>query len=210
MKSPSLLTNGPKSAALTVVLAHGAGAPMDSPFMAYFAEGLAKAKYRVVRFEFPYMAARRDDDKKRPPDRQPVLLETWQAVIAKLAPGPLVIGGKSMGGRMASLIAADAPPSHVKGLVCLGYPFYGAGRKDKPRIDHLKQIKLPTLICQGTRDPMGDREAISGLTLPRNIRVAWAEDGNHDLSPRKASGRTQAQNWQDALDAVTAFLARLA
>src|ERR1700748_395619 len=111
-----LLTNGPKKASLTIALAHGAGAPMDSPFMDYFAEGLGKAGYRVVRFEFPYMAARRKDGKKRPPDRQPVLLETWQAVIDALT-GPLVIGGKSMGGRMASLIAATTPSSHVKGLV---------------------------------------------------------------------------------------------
>jgi predicted alpha/beta-hydrolase family hydrolase len=122
----------------------------------------------------------------------------------------LVIGGKSMGGRMASLIAA-APDhaAHVQGLLCLGYPFYGAGRKDKPRIDHLMDLKLPTLICQGTRDPMGDRDAIGRLKFPPQLRIHWAEDGNHDLSPRKASGRTQAQNWTEALDAATAFLSGL-
>ena len=210
MIAPHFLHNGPTDARLTVALGHGAGAPMDSPFMSYFAQGLA-AKYRVVRFEFPYMAARRKDGKVRPPDRAPVLLDTWQAVIAERAPGPLVIGGKSMGGRMASLIAAEpGHAAHVRGLLCLGYPFYGAGRKDKPRIDHLMEIKLPTLICQGTRDPMGDHAAISKLHFPRNLHIHWAEDGNHDLCPRKASGRTPDENWREALDAAMAFLSRLA
>jgi dienelactone hydrolase len=111
-----MLISGPKSAPLTVVLAHGAGAPMDTPFMTFFAEGLAKAGYRAVRFEFPYMAARRKTGAKKPPDRQPVLLETWRSVIAEWGSERLVIGGKSMGGRMASLIADDA---NVQGLVCL-------------------------------------------------------------------------------------------
>jgi len=205
-----LLFNGPKKAALTIALAHGAGAPMDAAFMNFFAEGLGEAGYRIARFEFPYMAGRRKDGKKRPPDRQPLLLETWQSVIAALAPAPLVIGGKSMGGRMASLIAAGPDvPGHVKGLVCLGYPFYGAGRKDKPRTEHLKALPLPTLICQGTRDPMGDRDTVKKLTLSRHIRIHWAEDGDHDLKPRKASGRTADENWREALDAVTVFLSRL-
>ncbi len=204
-----LLYNGPKRAKLTVALAHGAGAPMDTPFMTFFAEGIAEAGYRVARFEFPYMAARRSEGRKKPPDRAPVLLQTWRDVIAEID-GPVVIGGKSMGGRMASLIAADNPPEAVRGLVCLGYPFYGAGRKDKPRTEHLAAIKVPTLICQGTRDPMGDREAVTALTLRRNIRVTWAEDGDHDLKPRKASGRTADDNWRQALDAITALLPRWA
>ncbi|TAL02977.1 MAG: alpha/beta fold hydrolase [Rhodospirillaceae bacterium] len=206
-----LLFNGPKKSSLTIVLAHGAGAPMDTAFMTFFAEGLGNAGYRVARFEFPYMASRRTDGRKRPPDRQPVLLQSWQAVIEKLAPAPLVIGGKSMGGRMASLIAADPEcPAHVRGLVCLGYPFYGAGRKDKPRTAHLATLSQPTLICQGTRDPMGDRDSVTALKLSHAIKVHWCEDGNHDLVPRKASGRTTEQNWQGALDAGIAFLARLA
>jgi len=201
----SLLTNGPKKAPLTIVLAHGAGAPMDSPFMDYFAQGLGKAGSRVVRFEFPYMAARRTDGKKKPPDRQALLLDTWRAVIAECDTEDLVIGGKSMGGRMASLIADDVK---VKGLICLGYPFYGAGNKDKPRTAHLETLKTPTLICQGTRDPMGDKPTVTELNLSKKIRLHWAEDGNHDLSPRKASGRTADQNWREALDAIAAFLAR--
>ena len=196
---PKLLFNGPKSAPLTVALAHGAGAPMDTPLMTFFAEGLAKHGFRVARFEFPYMAVRRKDGKKKPPDRQPVLLDTWHAVIEEIGADKLVIGGKSMGGRMASLIADDAG---VRGLLCLGYPFYSAGRKDKPRTEHLTKLKTRTLICQGTRDPIGDRAAVSALTLSKKIHLNWAEDGDHDLKPRKASGLTHDQNLTAALDAA--------
>lgn len=180
---------------------------MDTPFMTFFAEGLAKHGYRVARFEFPYMAARRTDGKRKPPDRQPILLDTWRAVIAEIGASSLVIGGKSMGGRMASLIADEAK---VRGLLCLGYPFYGAGRKDKPRTEHLKTLKTPTLICQGTRDPMGDHDSVTALTLSKKIRIHWAPDGDHDLKPRKASGVTHDQNLTAALDAAAAFLAGLA
>ena len=175
--------------------------------MTFFAEGLAARGFRVARFEFPYMAVRRDTGKRKPPDRQPVLLETWRTVIDEIGADNLIIGGKSMGGRMASLIADQAK---VRGLLCLGYPFYGAGRKDKPRTDHLKTLKTPTLICQGTRDPMGDREAVSALTLSKKIRIHWAEDGDHDLKPRKASGLTHDQNLTAALDAAASFLSALA
>ncbi len=178
--------------------------------MTFFAEGLAEHGYRVARFEFPYMAARRESGKRKPPDRQPVLLDTWRAVIAELGADQLVIGGKSMGGRMASLIADEMK---VKGLLCLGYPFYGAGRKDKPRTEHLVGLKTPTLICQGTRDPLngpgGDREAVSALKLSKKIRIHWAEDGDHDLKPRKASGLTHDQNLGSALDVAASFLAGL-
>ncbi len=202
-----VLTSGPKTAPLTVALAHGAGAPMDTPFMTFFADGLASAGYRTVRFEFPYMAARRESGARKPPDRQPVLLDTWRSVIGEYGTDNLVIGGKSMGGRMASLIADEAG---VRGLVCLGYPFYGAGRKDKPRIEHLLSLRTRTLICQGERDPMGDRPSVSALRLSKSIKVHWLPDGDHDLKPRKASGHTHAENLTDALDAMRAFLAALA
>jgi len=203
---PELLWNGPKSAKRTIALAHGAGAPMDTAFMTFFAEGLAAHGYQVARFEFPYMAARRASGKRKPPDRQPVLHDTWRAVIDEIGVSRLIIGGKSMGGRMASLIADEAG---VRGLLCLGYPFYGAGRKDKPRTAHLETLKTPTLICQGTRDPMGDREAVTALSLSPQVRIHWAEDGDHDLKPRRASGLTHDKNLTAALDAAAEFLAAL-
>lgn len=199
-----LLEDGPADAPLTIVLAHGAGAAMDTPFMTTIAEALAGHGWRVVRFEFPYMAGRRTGGSRRPPDRQPVLLDTWRAVIADLGdPARLVIGGKSMGGRMASLIADEAG---VAGLVCLGYPFHPPGKPDRLRTEHLETLRTPTLICQGTRDTMGGRDLVNGLTLSPAIRVAWAEDGDHSLKPRKASGRTEVQNLKEAAEAMNRFV----
>ncbi|MBX7198194.1 MAG: alpha/beta hydrolase [Rhodospirillaceae bacterium] len=204
--TPDMLWNGPARAALTVVLAHGAGAPMDTPFMTFFAEGLAERGFGVGRFEFPYMAARRTG-KRKPPDREPMLLDCWRNATAGLK-SPFVIGGKSMGGRMASLIADDVGAA---GLLCLGYPFVGMGGKENPkRTAHLAVLKTPALICQGTRDPMGNKSFVTALPLSRKIRLSWAEDGDHDLKPRKASGLTHAENLAAALDAAGRFLEPLA
>jgi len=200
---PELLIDGPRRAELTLALAHGAGAPMDSRFMTAIARGIAAAGIRVVRFEFPYMAVRRAGGGKRPPDCQPVLLDCWRRVIGHLGPERLAIGGKSMGGRMASLIADE---TGVRALVCLGYPFHAPGKADRPRTAHLGELKTPTLICQGTRDAMGGRESVAGYRLSPAIRIHWLEDGNHDLVPRKASGRTGGENWAEAIAAMTGFL----
>ena len=202
-----MLWTGPDRARLTVVMAHGAGAPMDTPFMTFFAEGLAAHGLRVGRFEFPYMALRRVTGQKKPPDRAPVLEAAWRAAVADLDPRRLVIGGKSMGGRIASHVADDVG---ARGLICLGYPFFGMGRKDKPRVAHLQGLQTPTLICQGERDALGDRAAVEQLPLSRAIRLAWLPDGDHDLKPRKASGRTHPQNLAAALDAIKDFLDQLA
>jgi hypothetical protein len=153
------------------------------------------------------MAGRRDTGKKRPPDRQPVLLDTWRAVVAELgARKHLVIGGKSMGGRMASLIADEVGAA---GLVCLGYPFHAPGKPDKPRTEHLADLKTPTLIVQGTRDPFGTRDDVAGYTLSKKIEFHWSEDGDHNLKPRKASGRTEEQNWAEAIEAVAKWVKTL-
>ncbi len=206
-KVTGIILDGPASAPLTLALAHGAGAPMDSDFMAAFADGLAGRGWRVARFEFPYMAARRKDGRKRPPDRQPVLLATWWRVIEALGPGPLAIGGKSLGGRMASLIADK---SRVVGLVCLGYPFHPPGKPESLRTAHLEGLETPALICQGTRDGLGNALQVSGYRLSPAIRFHWAEDGDHSLVPRKASGRSAEQSWAEAVDAIDAFLNELA
>jgi predicted alpha/beta-hydrolase family hydrolase len=205
------LFDGDEGAPLTVALAHGAGAPMDSPFMASFAEGLANRGYRVARFEFPYMAAQRAGGGKRPPDRPSVLIETWRNVIAKLGselgPERLVIGGKSLGGRIASMIADDAG---VRGLICLGYPFHPPGKQAEAahqRIAHLRQLRTQALIVQGTRDPFGSPEEVSGYGLSPAIAVHWLEDGDHGFVPRKGSGRTPEQNLEEALQAIAGFLA---
>ncbi|GLQ07983.1 alpha/beta fold hydrolase [Sneathiella chinensis] len=201
------LENGSGQDGYRIVLAHGAGAPMDSPFMDYFAENLAAAGHHVIRFEFPYMELRRQEGSKRPPDRQPKLLDRWREVIEAVGPASdLVIGGKSMGGRMASLIADEMS---VGGLVCLGYPFYAPGKADKPRTEHLEILKTPTLIVQGERDSMGNRTAVEGYSLSSAIQMSWLPDGDHSFKPRKASGRTEEQNWQDGVARVSAFVRSL-
>jgi uncharacterized protein len=202
-----MLRDGPREAAMTVVLAHGAGAGMDTPVMTRIAEGLAGAGLHVVRFEFPYMQKHRAEGSRRPPDRQPVLLESWRQTIAELGPAErLVIGGKSMGGRMASLIADECA---VAGLVCLGYPFHPAGKPERTRTEHLEGLATPTLILQGERDALGSREDVAGYALSPAIAVHWLADGNHDLKPRKASGRDHEQNLAEAVAAIVAFIAGL-
>ncbi len=202
-----LLTDGPQEAATTLVLAHGAGAPMDSPFMEALAGRIAARGHRVVRFEFAYMAERRTTGRKRPPERAPALLAQWRAVIERLGgPGAVVVGGKSMGGRMASLIAAETA---VRGCLCLGYPFHPPGKPERLRTDHFPALRCPTLIVQGTRDPFGTRDEVSVLDLPDTLRVEWVEDGSHDLTPRKASGWTTEQAWDHAADVADRFLKTL-
>lgn len=202
-----ILVEGPAGAPLTLVLAHGAGAPMDSPFLAGVATHVAGEGFRVVRFEFPYMAARRRGG-RRPPDREPVLLASWRDVIARLGdPSRLVIGGKSLGGRMASLVADE---ERVAGLVCLGYPFHPPGHPERLRTAHLAALATPALFVQGTRDPFGTREEISRLQLSPGIRIRFLEDGDHSWKPRVSSGRTEAQNLAEGADAVVAFLRELA
>jgi hypothetical protein len=190
----------------TLILAHGAGAPMDSEFMQHMAQSLAARGVAVLRFEFAYMTARRLDGKKRPPNPQARLLEQWREVyshVRQQVAGPLAIGGKSMGGRMASLLADDLG---ADALVCLGYPFYAVGKPEKPRVAHLAELRTPTLIIQGERDALGDREAVTGYTLAESIKLHWLAAGDHDLKPLKSSGFTHQQHMQTAADAIAQFL----
>jgi hypothetical protein len=203
MQPPDFLLDGPESAPLTVLLAHGAGAPADSPFMTRMAEGLAEPRFRVARFDFPYMAATRRDRVRRPPDRAPVLVACFEAAIAAFAPERLVIGGKSLGGRIATLLADKAG---VRGVVCFGYPFHPPGNPERVRAEHLATIATPTLILQGTRDPFGSTEEVPAYRFSPAVRVHWIEDGEHSFKPRAASGRTEDQNLADALAAMAAFV----
>jgi predicted alpha/beta-hydrolase family hydrolase len=159
----------PTDASTTIALAHSAGAPMDSPFMEFFAKGLGNRGFRVVRFEYPYMAFKRATGKQKAPDREPVLRETWLKVVTQLKAEGLVIGGRSMRGRIASLVADEAG---VAELICLGYPLHPVGKPDKLRTEHLRTITTPTLIVQGERDPFESREEVAGYKLSPAIRVA--------------------------------------
>jgi len=205
MSAVELYFTGPTTAT-TIALAHGAGAGMDSPFMQAFAEGLAAAGLRVARFEFPHMADRRTG-KRRPPDREPVLRQTWLQVIEQLGPQRPFIGGKSLGGRTASLVADGAG---VAGLVCLGYPFHPAGQPQKLRVEHLRTLRTPALILQGERDALGNRTEVAAYELSKAIELRWLPDGDHSFKPRQASGRTERQNWQEAIEAVARFVKQVA
>lgn len=184
---------------------------MDSPFLETIAKGIASAGIRVARFEFPYMRARREEGRKRPPDREPVLRAAWLDAIREVAgkngAASVAIGGKSMGGRIASMVADEAG---VAGLVCLGYPFHPPGQPDKLRVAHLERLRTPTLIVQGERDAFGTREEVARYHLSKEIRILFLRDGDHSFKPRASSGRTEAQNLAEAVAVVAAFLAKVA
>jgi predicted alpha/beta-hydrolase family hydrolase len=203
---PVLVWNGPKKAEWRIALAHGAGAGMRTGFMETMASGLAEEGFRVARFEFPYMAERDRTGRKRAPDREPVLRATWLAVIESIGRERLVIGGKSMGGRIASLVADEA---QVAGLVCLGYPFHPTGKPDQLRTAHLAALATPTLIVQGERDSFGNRKEVAGYELSPAIQFRWLPDGDHGFHPRKSSGHTDKENLQAAVAAISRFMMEL-
>lgn len=205
------LFDGPDDARVTIMLAHGAGAPMDSASLTATAKVLANAGFRIARFEFAYMAARRRGERKPPPKAETVMPEYVAAIDALgPTPGPLVIGGKSMGGRVASMIADAAfDAGRIAGLLCLGYPFHPIGRPQQLRTAHLTGLRTPALICQGTRDEFGDRYEVGNYGLSDAIEMFWLEDGDHDLKPRKSiSGFTAAQHLQSVADKVTEWAGR--
>lgn len=209
-----LLQNGPNDGPV-YLFAHGAGADMNSDFMTQIAEALAEKGIRVVRFNFPYMIKRLEDGKRRPPDRAPKLLIAYEEVIRALN-CPVVLGGKSMGGRMASRVLADnalrakADRLPILGGACLGFPFHAPGKDPKDRLDHLKDLTQPLLIVQGTRDTMGTFEEVNGYIKERrlntSIQMQWLEDGNHDLKPRKVSGFSHQQHINSAIEQVAEFV----
>ncbi|MEA2165843.1 MAG: uncharacterized protein QOK37_3970 [Thermoanaerobaculia bacterium] len=201
------LTDGPEDAAVTFAFAHGAGGAMDTPFMTKVARGLGERGVRVARFEFPYMAARRTGGKRGAPDRPAVLLSSFRDVVAELGGGDRVfIGGKSMGGRIATMAADELG---VRGVVCFGYPFHPPGKPEKVRTAHLETMKTPMLVLQGERDPFGTRDDIAGYRLSPSITIEWMTDGDHSLKPRASSGVSESVNISKAIILADAFMAKL-
>lgn len=197
------------------IFSHGAGADMSSEFMTCVARGLAEKGIRVVRFNFPYMIKRAEDNKRRPPDRAPKLISALEEIIKKIN-GPVVIGGKSMGGRMSSLLLAqnasrkDDERLPILGCACLGFPFHAPGKDPKDRLDHLTGLTEPLLIVQGTRDTMGTKEEVCDYVeegkINSSIKIEWLTDGNHDLKPRKVSGISHQQHIDSAIELVAEFV----
>lgn len=194
---------------VTFVLAHGAGTNMDHAFLVEIATRLAARGLAVLRFNFPYTARG-----ERVPDRAPVLEACYRDVLSQvradlqLGAGRLVIGGKSMGGRMASHLAAAGEP--VDGLVFLGYPLHPAGRPLQLRDAHLPRIQAPMLFLTGTRDALCPLETLRPVLarLPR-ATLHVVEDGDHSFAVRKKSGRTAGEVMDELADATVGWLATL-
>lgn len=190
-----------------LLLAHGAGAPMDSPFMDQICGRLVAGGLACVRFEFPYMVRQRALKRRSPPNSEAVLLATWEAVVEhyKNQSLPLFVGGKSMGGRMATLWATKKAGT-CSGLICFGYPFHPAKRPERLRVAHLPELPVPALVVQGTRDPMGSAEEVAGYALGAKLSVHWITGGDHDLKPLKKTGVTHGQALDSAAQATMAFI----
>ncbi|MDD7911159.1 alpha/beta hydrolase [Pseudovibrio exalbescens] len=200
---------GPSHA--TFVFAHGAGAGMDSNFMERFATAAAANGLSVARFEFDYMAKRRVTGKKAPPPRADKLVGEYQRavqMVAEQSEGAILIGGKSMGCRVAAMLAGSGSvPKRVTGIVCLGYPFHPSGKPEPEnwRLQPLQEAKRPVLVLQGDRDQFGSQSELAEVTLPEHVSLTYLEDGNHDLAPRGASPATWDGNIKQAAEAAATF-----
>ena len=212
METP-LTWNLPKSPpAPTLALTHGAGASTSHPNTAALAKLIAEQGVRVARFDFPYMRRAMETGRRPwPPDAEDVLAGTWIQVMQQLAEqgvptSKLFIGGRSMGGRIASYIADAAEPA---GMVCISYPFHAPNDPSRATTFHLEQMATPTLIVQGERDEYGTREEVEAYDLSPNITLQWIPDGNHGLIPRKRSGHTEESNRELAAEAIAEFIHNL-
>ena len=193
-----IIEDGPESSHFVVFLAHGAGAGKGHPWMQSVARGLASKGLRVIRFDFPYMEKRTATGVKYPPDRMPALLDRFERIASKVPSERRIVAGKSMGGRVAVRVAQTLGAAK---LLVFGFPMHPLGKPELLRIDELKQLKLPSLIIQGERDPMGSPALFNQLadSLPVTLRVRLVPDGDHSFKPRKASGRTWEQNVDEAV-----------
>jgi predicted alpha/beta-hydrolase family hydrolase len=202
----SALADGPPDAP-GLILGHGAGAGIRSDFMEFVASELAARAVRVMRFNFAYIEAR-----KKTPDRQPVLEATYGAVVEHVRreerPQRLFLGGKSLGGRIASHVVAGGLAAG--GLVFLGYPLHPPGRPDRLRSAHLNQISVPMLFVEGTRDPFCPLETLEkvGADFTAPVEIAVIDNGDHSLRVRKSSGRSTEEAWGEAVEQVANWIKR--
>lgn len=198
-----MLINGQENAETLFILAHGAGADMEHEFMADMASRIAAQGICVVRFNFPYMMKKKEDGKKRPPDRQLNLIKAFTQVLDQFDHAKIVVGGKSMGGRMATYLQHD---KRVQGIVCLGFPFHPPGKPEKTKGEHLQHISKPTCIVQGERDPFGHREELTDFPFSDQVEIHFMPDGDHSLKPRKRSGVTELENRDTAVAVIVKFI----
>ncbi|MGS3179429.1 alpha/beta fold hydrolase [Aeromonas dhakensis] len=205
-----VIREGAVDAPVRILLAHGAGAGMEHAFLAELSRLLAGPDIEVVRFNFPYMSKRALDGKRRPPDRQPVLLDHWHQMIKAFAHPRLFLAGKSMGGRMAAELYQESEDEmNAAGLLILGYPFHPPAKPDRWRGEVLKQIKTPTLLLQGERDTFGTRAELTDFPFSSAVSVHWLTDGDHGFKPRKSSGASEQGNLCQAAERIKDFIATI-
>lgn len=205
-----VIREGAVDAPVRILLAHGAGAGMEHAFLAELSRLLAGPDIEVVRFNFPYMCKRALDGKRRPPDRQPVLLDHWRQMIKAFAHPRLFLAGKSMGGRMAAELYQESEDEmNAAGLLILGYPFHPPAKPDRWRGEVLKQIKTPTLLLQGERDTFGTRAELTDFPFSSAVSVHWLTDGDHGFKPRKSSGASEQGNLCQAAERIKDFIATI-
>jgi len=201
-QSEGVLLIPEKSKTTGVILAHGAGGGMNTPFMAYFHEKIAEAGYPSIKFNFPYMQIG-----KKVPDPQSVLTSIYRKVIESMPSKKVAIGGKSMGGRMASYVADE---KKVAGLIFLGYPLHPPGKTEQLRDEHLYQIKKPMLFISGTKDPFARADLLTA-TLKKIGGYATffpIENGGHSFEvPKKIASRDQT--WKAVLEKIEEWLKNL-
>jgi uncharacterized protein len=192
-------------AAWTFVYAPGAGSNLRDPFGAFAAAQLASRGLAMVRLQFPYMEAGR-----RGPDRPPVLEATWRAVIDAVRPdaGRFVVGGRSMGGRIASQVVAQGVT--VDAVALFAYPLHPPGKPDQLRIEHFSSLRMPVLFCSGTRDAFASPDDLRAAAKKiRGAKVHLLQGADHGFAVPKSSGRTRDEVWSEAVDTMTDWLAKL-
>ncbi len=214
-----LINTPPHTDIATLILAHGAGAAMDSHVMTQIAEALSQQHIKVIRFEFEYMAARRLTGKRAPPPNIEKLTQEWLKWLALAKPtlksSPVFIGGKSIGGRVATLMNSSAMSlTHTgnntnlnwQGVCCIGYPFHPNGQPEKIRTAHLHHQQQPILIAQGTRDAFGNKDEVIHYQLPSSLNLIWLTSADHDLKPLKKSGFNHVQTIEQSALAIAQFI----
>lgn len=193
-----------------LLFAHGAGAGHCSPFMRQFVTSLAKQGIQVLCIDFPYMQQMQETGKRRPPPPIAKTVEQfaeWYALLDDLFLEPLWVGGKSMGGRVATLLASQSSYAAVMpGVIVAGYPFHPTKAPHKLRLDHWPDIGCPLLVLQGERDPFGTREEVESYQLPSSAQLAWLKDGDHDFKPRRLSGLNQTVLIDEATQIAASFV----
>lgn len=186
----------------TVVYAPGAGANLHDPFGAHLAATLPREGIAVVRMQFPYMQAG-----KKSPDRPPVLEATWRAVLERVADGTsrIVVSGRSMGGRIGSMVVASGAPGDA--LALFAYPLHPPGKPDQQRVEHLPKLTLPTLFVSGTNDAFASPEELrAAAKLVRRAKLHLLEGADHGFNVKKSSGRTREDVWAEASSVLVEWL----